>query len=418
MEEITALLLTDRSTPITQKLVLGMLKNFKEGKLNLELPSGQKIVIGNGNGHHADLKIHNTEFFQKCVLNGDIGFAESYMDGDWSTSDLTLLLRWAISNVENSGIMSGSKTKAITVNLLSKINRLGHLLNKNSKEGSRKNITYHYDLSNEFYKLMLDESMSYSCAVFENSEDSLYEAQQNKYKNICRDLDIKKGDHILEIGCGWAGFIDYATTYYDCTITAVTISDQQFEYALDLIEKKKLENRVKLLKMDYRDLNGKFDKVVSIEMIEAVGHEFLPEYFQKIDSLLKKDGVAVIQAITALDSRYETYRKGVDFIQKHIFPGGHLPSLRAMTNACEKTELNLFKVRDIGLDYARTLNEWYQRFLISSDEILKLGFDEVFMRKWEYYLCYCEAAFLERNISDVHVTFVKPNNTRYTNHGV
>lgn len=411
--EVLSLLATRDWNTFGQRLVLNKLSTFNKGQLVLELPNGTLKTFGDGIGHHADLKIHCVSFFKKMILGGDIGFAEAYMDGDWSTSDLTKLIRWTIANIEANGLMSGSNSSAGVMNLLSSLNRFVHLKNKNTKSGSSKNIQYHYDLSNDFYKLFLDQTMSYSCAVFEEGINSLQEAQTNKYRRICEQLEIQKGDHILEIGCGWGGFIDFACQNYDCKITATTISHEQYDYAFKLIQEKGYQDRVTLLKSDYRDLEGEYDKVVSIEMIEAVGHEFLSGYFKAIEKFLKPSGVAVIQAITALDSRYETYRKGVDFIQKYIFPGGHLPSVRAMTNACEGTELNLYSVKDIGLSYAKTLKYWYLNFLNKLENVKSLGFDDRFLKMWEYYLCYCEAAFLERNISTVHVTFIKPNNTTY-----
>ncbi|MDA8791837.1 cyclopropane-fatty-acyl-phospholipid synthase family protein [Bacteriovoracaceae bacterium] len=335
------------------------------------------------------------------------------MNGDWETNDLTLLLRWTIQNIENSGIISGTKNKNYFVNFLNQINRLGHLLKRNTKEGSKNNISYHYDLSNKFYQMMLDETMSYSCGIFTDGNESLYESQINKLNALCDNLDIQSGDHILEIGCGWGGFAIHAVTNFDCKVTGVTISKEQYNFAKEKISNLGLSDKIEILLMDYRDIQGQFDKVVSIEMIEAVGHEFLPQYFQTIDHLLKPDGVAVIQAITSPDSRYELFRKGVDFIQKHIFPGTLLPSMRAMHKACEKTDLHLINLRDIGLSYAKTLKIWHDKVEEQKSEIRKLGMDDTFFNQWKYYLCYCEAAFAERNISDVQITFIKPNNTKY-----
>lgn len=400
--------------PLYKKLVLKLLTRFEKGSLTLTFPDGEVMSIGDGIGHRADLQIKNNDFYQKCFLYGDIGFGESYCDGDWESSDLTKLIQWVIQNVETSGVMSGSKTKDLATNLLGQLNKLGHFFNKNSKSGSQSNISYHYDLSNDFYEIMLDDTMSYSCGIFENEDTTLKEASLKKLEKLCEDLDIQPGDHILEIGCGWGGFAIYATTHFDCKITGITISKEQYQFAKKKIEEHGLQDRVTLLLQDYRDLEGEFDKIVSVEMIEAVGHEFLPVYFKSIDRLLKPSGVAVIQAITSPDSRYNQFRKGVDFIQKHIFPGSLLPSVNAMTSACaEHTQLHLYHLRDIGLDYAKTLRIWDEKVKQNRQEIAKLGMDETFFRKWHYYLCYCEAAFKERNISDVQVTFIKPNNTHY-----
>lgn len=413
MEEIRDLVSEYKPVNLYEKIVFSALKRFKKGNLALTLPSGNTIKIGDGDGISTSLIIKNEDFFKKVVFHGDVGFGESYIDGDWETNDLTTLIKWAIQNAETSGVISGSRFKDMSLNLLGQFNKLTHFLNKNSKKGSQSNISYHYDLSNDFYELMLDDTMMYSCGIFETNESTLKEAQLKKLETLCHDLDIRPGDHILEIGCGWGGFAIYATTHFDCKVTGVTISKEQYNFALDKIKMLNLEDKITLLLKDYRDLEGQFDKVVSIEMIEAVGHEFLPTYFQKINQLLKKDGVAVIQAITSPDSRYDSFRKGVDFIQKHIFPGSLLPSVRAMNEACRKTDLHLQNLRDIGPDYARTLRIWDEKVDLNKDKIKQIGMDETFFRKWKYYLCYCEAAFEERNISDVQVTFIKPNNTKY-----
>jgi cyclopropane-fatty-acyl-phospholipid synthase len=396
-----------------QKLVLGLLKKFKKGNLKLTLHTGEVINVGDGKGHHAEIVIHDNSFYKRCVFFGDIGFSESFMDGHWTSSNLTMVLRWIIDNVETSGVMSGSKATTLGLNFLEKVNRIKHLFNKNSKGGSASNISYHYDLSNELYKLMLDSTMSYSCGIFDNPETSLHQAQLNKLQALCDDLDIKASDHILEIGCGWGGFATYAAKKYGCKVTGITISKEQLEYANELVKKEGLEDKISLIFKDYRELEGQFDKIVSIEMIEAVGDEFLPEYFECIDKLLKDDGVVTIQAITSPDSRYDSFRDGVDFIQKHIFPGSLLPSVRKMSDSCKNTELQLINLRDIGPHYAKTLRIWKEKFFGSIEEVKALGFDDVFIRKWDYYLSYCEAAFIERNISDVQVTYIKPNNTKY-----
>lgn len=394
-------------------MVFSILKRFDKGTLKLFLPNGEELIFGGGKGLQVDLKIHNNSFFKKVVSYGDIGFGESYCDGDWSTSNLTNLFKWVIQNIENSGLLSGSKAKAFGLNFFETFNKIKHFFNRNSKKGSKSNIAYHYDLSNSFYQIMLDETMSYSSGIFENKDSTLMQAQELKLEKICKDLDLRPDDHVLEIGCGWGSFAIYAVKNYNCRVTGVTISKEQYKFALEKISKLGLEDKITILLQDYREITDRFDKIVSIEMIEAVGHTYLPMYFEKIDTLLKQDGVAVIQAITSPDSRYDSFRKGVDFIQKHIFPGTLLPSIRAMTNACNNTSLHIYNLRDIGLHYAKTLRIWDEKIKENLDEIRGFGMDDVFFRKWEYYLCYCEAAFAERNISDIQLTLIKANNTNY-----
>jgi cyclopropane-fatty-acyl-phospholipid synthase len=397
-----------------QNIVISILDKFKEGELTLTLPNGKTTIIGDGKGIKANLNITNKDFFKKFVLSGDIGFGEAYIDGDWKTSNLTDLIRWAIKNIEHSPVMSGSKVKTIRLNLLEKINKIGHFFNRNTKKGSKENISYHYDLSNKFYELMLDKTMSYSCGIFPDDQTSLYKSQLIKLQKICEDLDLRETDHVLEIGCGWGSFSIYAATKYGCKITGVTISKEQFNYLTEKIKRLDLADKITVHLMDYRDINGEFDKIVSIEMIEAVGDKFLPQYFKTIDQLLKRDGVAVIQAITSPDSRYKSFKNSVDFIQKHIFPGSLLPSVGAMVAACQDdTQLQIHNLRDIGLHYAKTLRTWAEKVEENNEQIKALGMNTSFFRKWNYYLSYCEAAFLERNISDVQMTLIKPNNTTY-----
>lgn len=397
---------------IFEKIFLKLLKRFKKGKLNLTLHTGEIITVGDGDGLHVDMIINDVSFYKRVVMFSDIGFAESYMDGEWQTSSLKDLIRWIIQNIETSGVMSGSKDTDLKTNLLSLFNKVKHKLNRNSLSGSKQNISYHYDISNELYKLMLDDTMAYSSAVFEEGM-SLHEAQLNKFKTLCEDLDLKEDDHILEIGCGWGGLAIYAAKNYGCKVTGLTISKEQYEFAIDKIKAEGLEDKITILFDDYRTHEGQYSKIVSIEMIEAVGDEFLDEYFSVISRLMAKDGVVVIQAITSPDSRYDSFKNSVDFIQKHIFPGSLLPSVSRMVGACKTTDLQLINLRDIGLDYAKTLGLWRDNFFAHSDEISELGLDEVFFRKWNYYLEYCEAAFYERNISTVQVTFIRPNNTSY-----
>tara|TARA_R110000868_G_scaffold132380_3_gene343199 strand:- start:22418 stop:23671 length:1254 start_codon:yes stop_codon:yes gene_type:complete len=398
-----------------RKAVFSLLKSFSLGSLSIELPNGDIVQTGDeAEASDAVIQIKNERFFKRCVLGGDIAFGEAYVDGDWDTPDITAVIRWMIKNVENSGVMSGSKSKTAFFNLLGQANRLGHLVKRNTKAGSKNNISFHYDLSNDFYAKWLDPTMTYSCGYFADQETSLEQAQVNKYQLLCDDLAIQPADHVLEIGCGWGGFMEHAVSKYGCKYTGVTISIEQLNFAKQRAKALGIEDKVSLLFCDYRDLEGKFDKIVSIEMIEAVGHEFLPVYFGKLQSLLKKEGLLTIQVITSPDARYNEFRKGVDWIQKHIFPGSLLPSVEAMTRAVRKTgDMHLVNLRDIGTHYAKTLNQWRDAFNKEWSEIHPLGFDQAFRRKWNYYLSYCEAAFEMRNISDVQLTWSRPNNTSF-----
>ena len=357
------------------------------------------------------MNLKDNSFFKRFIIGGDIGFAESYMDGDWTTPDLESVFLWAIANIQDSGLLSGSEKKESFVNLLGVGNKVFHYLRENSLKGSKKNISYHYDLGNDFYEKWLDPSMTYSCALFEDEKTSLEKAQKNKYKRIADSLDLKEGMHILEIGCGWGGFAEYISDNYPTVkLTGITISKEQLTYARDRLKNNK---QIDFLFEDYRKMEGQYDRIVSIEMIEAVGDKFLPTYFKSINNLLKPNGVATIQAITSPDSRYEEFKSGTDFIQKHIFPGSLLPSIRSMVTACEDTSLHLYGLFDMGLHYAKTLKMWRESFYRSWEEIKPMGFNDIFKRKWEYYLTYCEAAFKTRNISTVQLTLIKPNNTDF-----
>ncbi|EQC48553.1 cyclopropane-fatty-acyl-phospholipid synthase [Bacteriovorax sp. BSW11_IV] len=395
---------------LARTLVCSLLKRMNKGRLTLTFPEGLIVQIGDGIGLSAEIVIKNEGFFKKCMLSGDIGFGESYSDGDWDTPDLTAVVKWLIFNLDNVALASGSKRKSPMMNLMSLMNRVGHIFNRNSKSGSQANISYHYDMSNDFFKLFLDKTMTYSCGIFQDGED-LYKSQLAKYEQLCKDLDLKEGEHVLEIGCGWGGFAEYAATHYKVKVKGITISKEQYDYAKERIANARLEDLVDIVFCDYRNLEGQFDKIVSIEMIEAVGDEFLPTYFEKASSLLRANGVFVIQAITSPDSRYESFKTGVDWIQKHIFPGSLLPSVGAMNRAIEKTDFHIFSLRDIGLHYATTLRKWRERFEENWGTIAELGYDLELKRKWIYYFCYCEAAFAMRNISNVQVVFIKPNNT-------
>lgn len=359
----------------------------------------------------ASIRIVRNDFFRKCVLFGDVGFGEAYVDGDWETDDITAVIRWLILNIEDSPAMSGSKANSWMVNLLSSLNRASHLLRPNSVEKSRDNIREHYDLGNDFYRLFLDASMTYSSGLFRTGEEDLTAAQEAKYERICQQLRLQPSDHVLEIGGGWGGFCCYAAKHYGCRVTAVTISEAQLQYATERALREGVSDRVRVVLKDYRHITGQYDKIVSIEMLEAVGDAYFETYFAKCSEVLKEDGLLAVQMITCPDGRYDSFRKGVDWIQKHIFPGSLLPSIGRVNKALNKTgDLFLHDLHDMGTSYTRTLQIWRERFNSNLDGIRELGFTDAFIRKWNYYLSYCEAAFGMRNISVVQAVYTRPNN--------
>ena len=393
-------------------LVLKILSRMNKGLLTVTMPDGEIMTFGSeSDSFRANIKVVNPVLFKKIFLFGDIGFGESYVDGDWETNSITDVIKWMILNVENNPAVSGSAAKFSPINLLTYANKLYKKINANTKNGSKKNISAHYDLNNDFFRLWLDDTMTYSSGIYFDDETSLEESQLKKYDRICRKLNLKPTDHVLEIGTGWGGFALFAAENYGCKVTTTTISKEQYYHAFHLITEKKLNDKIEVLLRDYRELEGQYDKIVSIEMLEAVGHKFLPVYFSKINSLLKKDGAAALQVITSHDSNYDELRKGVDWIQKHIFPGSLLPSISAINNAVNQTSnLHLHDMKNFGLDYAKTLKVWREKFNGKKAEILNLGFDSTFIRKWNYYLSYCEAAFVMRNIGVVQMIYTRPNN--------
>jgi cyclopropane-fatty-acyl-phospholipid synthase len=395
-----------------QRIVTQSLRQMTLGCLHLELPDGARIIMGRpGEKISATVRVTRWSFFKRCVLFGDIGFGEAYMDGDWETDDITKVISWFILNVENSPAMSGSRAKKSLINLLGWQNRIGHLLNWNSLATSRRNISFHYDLGNDFYKLFLDPTMTYSSALFSDAAQTLEQAQIAKYDRLCHLLRLRSEDHLLEIGSGWGGFSLHAAKNYGCKITTVTISQEQYDYARRLFQRENLADRVEIKLQDYRKLAGSFDKIVSIEMLEAVGDEHLETYFAKCHEVLKPGGLLALQMITCPDSRHESLRKNVDWIQKHIFPGSLLLSIHRVNEALRHTgDLFLHDLKDLGLSYAETLKRWRIAFNRNEDAVRALKFDTPFIRKWNYYLSYCEAAFAMRNISVVQAVYTRPNN--------
>jgi cyclopropane-fatty-acyl-phospholipid synthase len=402
----------DKPSGFWQRIVMQSLTQMTLGCLRLELPDGTKKLIGRSDAKiSASVRILNEDFFKRCVLFGDVGFGEAYVDGDWDTDDITKVISWFILNIENSPAMSGSRGKKFLVNLLGWQNRFRHWLRPNSLTTSRRNISDHYDLGNDFYKLFLDPTMTYSSALFSDPTQTLAAAQIAKYDRLCRQLKLKPEDHVLEIGSGWGGFSLHAAKNYGCKVLTVTISAEQFKFARDLFQKEGLAGRVEVKLEDYRNLTGLFDKIVSIEMLEAVGDEYLETYFAKCHELLKPQGLLALQMITCPDSRHESLRKNVDWIQKHIFPGSLLLSIHRVNEALRQTgDLFLHDLKDLGLSYAETLRRWRVSFNQNENAVRALNFDTRFIRKWNYYLSYCEAAFAMRNISVVQAVYTRPNN--------
>jgi cyclopropane-fatty-acyl-phospholipid synthase len=395
-----------------QDLVLKFLSKMDKGTLHLTLANGQVITIGGDNEIVANITVTDETFYQRIIFYGDIGFGEAYTDGFWDTTDITNVIKWVLLNIDNAPGVSGSKTQTLALNLLKWFNRLSHFKRANTIDGSRRNIAEHYDLNNDFFGSFLDPTMTYSSAYFYKDGLSLEEAQLAKYDRLCRQLHLQPTDHVLEIGSGWGGNAIYMAKNYGCKVTSLTISAEQLKLAKERVAAAGLEDKVDILLQDYRLMDGRFDKIVSVEMLEAVGHSFLPAYFKKCHDLLKKNGILALQVITSPDSRYNSLRKGVDWIQKHIFPGTLLPSVGAINGAINGSgDMTMVDLKDIGLDYARTLKCWFDQFNANLDAVKNLGFDEHFIRKWNYYLCYCEAAFAMRNINVMQIVYARPNNT-------
>ena len=363
--------------------------------VDIVLPDGRRLKFQNdAPGPDATINIHNYRFINRALAGGDVAFAESYMDGDWSTPDLTAVLRFFSTNFDSAARLSRGNL------LVRSMNMLRHVLSRrNSKSGARKNIMAHYDLGNAFYEKWLDPSMTYSSAWFDNPNQSLEQGQERKYEQICDRIQAAPGSSILEIGCGWGGFAEYAAKHRSSKVTCLTISPAQKEYAEQRMQKAGLNDRVEIRLEDYRDHEGKYDGVASIEMFEAVGEPYWPSYFSKVFSSLKDSARAALQIITIDDDLFPTYRRRVDFIQQHIFPGGMLISEKVLKEQFASAGLRHDGVSYFGQDYARTCREWARAFNERWDEILQLGFDEQFRRLWNFYLSYCEAGFSDGRIN-------------------
>lgn len=398
-----------------ERTVLGLLARMQRGRMAIRLPDGRELLLGDGTGGiHARVEISDADFFRRCMLFGDIGFGEAYVDGLWNTPDITAVIQWMLLNIDNAPTVSGSSAKGTILNALRFWNKLTHLRRSNSHTGARRNISEHYDLSNAFFAAWLDNTMTYSSAYFEQDDMTLEAAQHAKYDRLCQLMNLKPEHHVLEIGSGWGGNAIHIAQNYGCKVTSITLSKEQQKLACERIKAAGMSDRVEVIIADYRTITGSFDRIVSIEMLEAVGAEFFERYFAQCQHLLKRNGILALQVITCPDSRFEELRKGVDWIQKHIFPGSLLPSLGAMNTAINRTgDLTLVDVKDLGLHYARTLATWRSNFNAAQEKIIPLGFDERFARKWNYYLSYCEAAFTMRNINVLQLIYTRPNNLSY-----
>lgn len=384
-----------------RRIIFALLKQLHGGGLLLRESGIDEIQFGDANaGLQAEVEINDPRVYKRMLLGGSIAAGESYIDGDWSSTDLTSLLQLLANNMRLI-----DKLESRLSWLIAPWHGLVHLLRSNSKRQARRNIAAHYDLGNDFYRQFLDSEMLYSSALYHEVEMTLEQAQQAKMRRLCQQLDLQSGDHLLEIGTGWGALAEFAAREYGCRVTTTTISQAQYDYACQRIEQAGLKERVTLLLEDYRQLTGQYDKLVSVEMIEAVGKRFLPLFVKRCQQLLKPKGKMVLQAITITDQRYRQYSRSVDFIQLHVFPGGFLPSVTVLCNTLtHHSDMVICDLLDIGRDYARTLQEWRQRFEHHWPSLHRQGFDERFQRLWRFYLCYCEAGFLARTISTVQLS--------------
>lgn len=392
---------------IAKRLVYKRLSSFTRGRLLID-DGGEIMVFGDKTSENpliAHISVHHSSAYRALIFGGDVGAGESYMQGSWSTPDLLKVTRLFCMNIHILANINASRP------WLRKFGtKVRHKLNANTLSGSRKNISAHYDLGNDFFELFLDSSMMYSSAMYQDNTTNLEQASFHKLDVLCKKLHLDENDHLLEIGTGWGGLALHAAKYYGCRVTTTTISEQQYEYAKKAVEKAGLSDKITLLLRDYRELEGKYSKLVSVEMIEAVGYEHYKSYFSMCSQLLEDDGLMCIQAITISDQRFEQAKQSVDFIQRYIFPGGCLPSNEVIAQCVSRyTDMQIVGLEDIGLDYAKTLNDWRTNFFDKIEIVKAMGYDDVFCRMWEYYLCYCEGGFMERVISTVHIVMAKPN---------
>jgi cyclopropane-fatty-acyl-phospholipid synthase len=393
---------------LAERLVRDALNGIRQGTLTVESPSGVR-TYGCPGGLAAVLRVHDAQFFRRVVTGGEIGLGEAYMDGDWSTPDLVTLVRLMLANREVLGRLPAAAALAGRLG-----DGLAHWWRDNTPAGSRSNIRRHYDLGNAFFSLFLDANLMYSCALYEHPDDSLEVAQINKLRAICRTLELSPGDRVLEIGTGWGGFALFAATRYGCHVTTTTISAEQHAYAADRIVRAGAAGaRIDLRFEDYRDLRGRFDKIVSIEMFEAVGLRHYDDFFGACDRLLGPDGLMLLQTITVDDWRFREYRGAPSWIAKYIFPGAELASVaEILASLARVSRMGLYHAEQIGTHYARTLHHWRERFHRRIGDVRAQGFDDRFIRMWDLYLGYCEAAFMERHIGDVQLVLAKSSARR------
>lgn len=391
---------SSRVTDALRKLLIQVLGHASEGHFLLKECDRVIAEVGNRNDPlQAEVNVLNTKVYARALIGGNTAAGEAFVDGWWTSPDITSVTRFFARNL---GMMDywGSRFGW----LLKPVALTRTLLRANSRKQAKRNILAHYDLGNELYQAFLDRRMQYSSALYENAGQSLERAQEAKLRRLCEQLQLNEDDHLLEVGSGWGGLAMFAASNYGCRVTTTTISDAQFAYAKAAIEQAGLEDRIELLNQDYRLLEGRYDKIVSVEMIEAVGKRYLPGFFSKLDSLLKPGGKLMLQAITIADQRFASYSRSEDFIQKHIFPGGFLPSLSMMTDLlARKTNMVVRDIKDIGIDYAQTLAAWRENFQRQKAELATRGYDEKFANLWIYYLGYCEGGFRERRISTVQL---------------
>ncbi|WP_196139940.1 cyclopropane-fatty-acyl-phospholipid synthase family protein [Aliikangiella sp. G2MR2-5] len=385
--------------------IFARLKQLQFGSLTI-LYKGDSYQFSGDEYLHltAKIEVNHEQFFRYLAFGGSVGAAEAYINNYWSTDDLTNVIRlFALNQAVMDSVDHGM------ARVTAPLKQFFHYLNKNTQRGSKRNIVAHYDLGNDFFEQFLDSSMMYSSGIFCSLDESMEQASINKLERICKRLRLNENDHVLEIGTGWGSFAIYAAKNYGCRVTTTTISNEQFLYARERIREEGLDEKITLLDFDYRKLTGKFDKLVSIEMIEAVGHHYFPVFFEKCSSLLKDNGEMLLQAITIQDQRFDSAKKHIDFIKRYIFPGSCIPSIDSISECVTRdTDLRMLALDDIGVHYAETLKRWRETFFSNISQIKAQGFSENFIRMWEFYFCYCEGGFRERVISDIQLHLVKP----------
>ena len=394
---------TNWLTRASRDRVFGFLYELKDSRIIIR-ETNNEFVFGHANEKlSASIRILNHKFYSMVAVYGTIGAAEAYMAGYWECDDLVALIRIFAANLKQVEAMDGS-----AINMIKWIDLIYSRFNRNSLSGSTRNISKHYDLGNKFFELFLDPKMMYSSAIYSDQATTLEQASNNKLKEIAEKLELNERDHLLEIGTGWGGLAIFMAENYGCKVTTTTISNEQYQYAIRKVKYAGFENKITVLKQDYRNLEGEFDKLVSVEMIEAVGHKYLPTYFETCNKLLKPGGKMLLQAITIPEQRYQQAIKQVDFIQKYVFPGGCLPSVEIILhNIGKQTEFQLRNFHDITLSYAQTLADWRERYRSKVSEVRAQGYDESFIRMWDFYLCYCEAGFMEKSIGTSQLVFEK-----------